>query len=348
VSDLTVYAPGMTVEVIDRRPSSFTDPFDAASPWKRTVASYPAAAWTPLSGVFSGFFPSLSPWPYTLGLWSAVYQSSLSDPQVNLYYHAQAYNKVANGTWARSGNNSTIEATIRLGVTQLWAGYQRNMYSTAPSVSFHQRTDAYWSLTPYLPAGAIPAPDADGHMSVFQPNGWALETDATIVLSNGDIVCLFASYTDSAALGTGQSNGRRASMIPNYAGLIRNGEMTTRHIQHALAVALSGSALAPSAIWPAIAYDSGHSDYGTALPMGSLLSIPASVNLATLGLLTPAGATLALAAQEYGCYVVDRDGPNGFVFATELNVPDVPTLSTRLSADLTTILGQLHRTAGQG
>jgi hypothetical protein len=84
--------------------------------------------------------------------------------------------------------------------------------------------------------------------------------------------------------------------------------------------------------WPALTSDSGSVDwYGTAnnnqntaMKMGSLLAIPASVSIAGMGLETEPGKQIAWTLQNYGGYIVDdsygpsfdlsgEDGPDGSI-----------------------------------
>src|ERR1700681_2206116 len=119
---------------------------------------------------------------------------------------------------------------------------------------------------------------------------------------------------------SGASNGRRASMVPSFAGLIRDGEISAGHIPHALAAMAPRSILQASAVWPAAAFDRS-SNYTGTLSMGSLLAIPATIDLTQLGL-SPQGLVIAHAAQDYGVYVVDSGG-GGFTFLAELGDPEL-------------------------
>jgi len=320
-------------------------PFSAMSHWNTPITGYTSVNHQPTQA-FSGFLPAMSVWPVALGptMWSAT----SSDPLINLYYHKDAWINVANGRWKRSGNSPAIEAEIRLGMDQRWEGYEANMYSSASATSyvlpstFHHRTTD-WSPQARVPANALPPKDVDGHMAVLQPNGWVLETLGSIRLSNGDLVTMFASYTDPNGLGHGDSNGRRASMVPNYAGILRSGELSSGRITHALAVGVGPEALQYAIAGPATAFDRS-TVYSGSLAMGTLLAIPASVDLSTLQFQTPQGRTLARAAQEYGMYVTDVTGPRYFLILSEANVTDVPAWSGPLEQDLKIILRQLQST----
>ena len=157
-------------------------------------------------------------------------------------------------------------------------------------------------------------------MAVFQPNGLVLDTINTVVTSDGSIVTSMASYVDAKGDGTGWVNGRRASMIPSFAGLIRTGEISSGRIPHALAALAPNSLLKTAAVWPAAAFDRS-SNYAGILPMGTLLAIPSTVDIGKLGL-SPQGLVIARAAQDFGVYLVDRGG-GGLSFLAELGDPEI-------------------------
>jgi len=77
--------------------------------------------------------------------------------------------------------------------------------------------------------------------------------------------------------------------------------------------------------WPAVNADSGAvGGYGavsnnnnTAMKMGALLAIPASVDLATMGLTTDPGKQLAWTLQNYGAYIDDSGDAPAFIFDAE-------------------------------
>ena len=79
--------------------------------------------------------------------------------------------------------------------------------------------------------------------------------------------------------------------------------------------------------------------------MGSLLAIPASIDLTKLGL-SPQGLTIAHAAQDYGVYVVDTGG-GGFTFLAELGDPEIRWNATATAppwwADVQIILNNLQQ-----
>ena len=196
----------------------------------------------------------------------------------------------------------------------------------------------------HIPANATPAKGSDRHLHVVQPDGrtivemWAVNKTAT-GWTAGRI-----EVVDLHGNGLGPDNGTRAYGGSAIGGLIRRWEVdptdpnyTDGVIRHALAVALpsgmlkytggpsgydaNGNGTARGYVWPATEqdYDSPGSYYG-AIPMGSLVAIPKSVNLDALGL-SPQTRAIARALQDYGGYVTDRSGGNTFALYAEPSVP---------------------------
>src|SRR5205814_2354148 len=112
-------------------------------------------------------------------------------------------------------------------------GEAKNAWSTTPVAAYHTSSMDFRKQIRF-PAGTCPSADTDGLMAVIQPDGWALETYATIVLPQGPSSHLIASFYDLKGDGTGYWNGRRASMVPSLGGLIRKGEVASGRIPHAL------------------------------------------------------------------------------------------------------------------
>ena len=186
-------------------------------------------------------------------------------------------------------------------------------------------------------------------MAVLQPDGRVLETYATIVLRNGDVVALSASVTNPGGMGDGRARGQTASMIPDYAGLLTDAEAISG-IEHAIAVTVPASLLAPRIAYPAAAFDrdalTNPEPYAGTLPMGARLALPAKFDLAALRLQTATGRTIAAAAASYGFIVVDRGGegvtlrvqPNG-----ERKVVALHAWDGALHADLRAIFAHLEQ-----
>jgi hypothetical protein len=137
--------------------------------------------------------------------------------------------------------------------------------------------------------------------------------------------------------GDGTYGGHFGSGLSSIGGTIRVGELrpSAGALHHALKLEAWAqkyyyySSSRPGFRWPADeADDYAPSQYhGTnpALTEGSLLAIPASVDISSLGLATDAGRKIAQALQDYGGYIVDDTAWDDFAIATEIN----PTSSVR-------------------
>jgi hypothetical protein len=131
-------------------------------------------------------------------------------------------------------------------------------------------------------------------------------------------------------------------MIPNYAGVIRNGELASGVIPHALALDLPQSAVKRQIRWPAYAVDTTNNYSGTLIPFGALLVIPPGITNADLGITTPLGTAIANALRTYGAYVVDSTDPGLSIFDTEVASTDLPSWSGPAEADLRSIMNALE------
>jgi hypothetical protein len=303
-----------------------TWPFSRRSPWNHPIGS--GAQYTPVARLAN----------YPIGInyedrWTAaIAVAEASDPLATMLFSP---NWGRTSSWAfldrgnrNCGNGTAAEQYLRRYSAATWPPTPGNYYSTTSTpndhhwslpASYHAAGDD-WRGTFHLPAGSCPSPDSDGLLAVFQPDGWVIDIYAGVVLSSGEVVGTMASWIDVRGDGTGWWNGRRASMLPSFAGLIRDGEIAAGRIPHALAAQLPRQLLKEEAVWPAYAFDRDSSYTGT-VPMGALLAIPATVDLDGLGLSTD-GRVIARAAQDYGVYVVDRGG-SGITILAELGAPDI-------------------------
>lgn len=317
-------------------------PFSAASAWNSPIGNgaiyAPVPNWSTLSG---GFNPTL--WTVSVGL------TTTSDSVEQLYINTGT--TTGNYAWLaqhKSGCNVTAKnATKLLSSSSQSVAFEANPYSTVGTGSENSQTiwpanyntiSTDYSTWFYLPSGLCASPDTDGLLSVIQPNGWVMEAYEGITTATGDLIAgNVAGYYDLQGDGSGWQNGRRASMIPAIAGLIRTGEIRQGNIPHALAATLSPTVLTEQAVWPAYAFDT-NSGYTGTLPMGALMAIPPSVNLSALGL-TPRGLIIAAAAQNYGVYIVDRGGSGGITFQVQYGDND----TTFSNNDATIIAQQLEQ-----
>ncbi len=238
-----------------------------------------------------------------------------------------------------------------------------NPWSVAPTRTYDSPTTDYKQQF-YMPSGVCGSPDHDGWMTVIQPTHYGVDLYSPVVIptsltANATVLGhgISTFYDLKNGDGTGKWNGRRASMIPTIAGLIRTGEIANLLIPHALSVGMSPIVLttAGGAVWPAWSYDipqnGNYSCTSNCLQMGSLLAIPPGVSLSNI--LTPAVQALAVAAQTYGVYIVDTNGTGGvgvpgeMTFMAELNDPDIAAAcapyGNQCFADLQTLLGDLQQ-----
>lgn len=153
----------------------------------------------------------------------------------------------------------------------------------------------------HMPTNAQIAQGSDATMVVIDGSKiyeyWQASRDG-----NGHYSAHYGTVVDLA--GSGITGGVRASGFSVAAGLIRKGELTD--INHALVMALSGDQLRLGPVWPATIQDGdAGSSYHGSVPIGSLVAIPQSVDVGSLGLSTE-GRALARALQQYGAYVGDR------------------------------------------
>src|SRR3989442_562753 len=130
--------------------------------------------------------------------------------------------------------------------------------------------------------------------------------------------------------GTGIDGGHGGSGLSSLGGTIRLGELVPGSvIRHVLKINLYGlnnyyyDGTTHGYRWPASQADGcAFSCYGgttQALRMGSLLAIPASVNIDSLGLETEPAKILARTLQDYGAYTVDDTAWSVYAIATEFS-----------------------------
>lgn len=331
-----------------------TWPFDARSPWNHPIGSAATFASVPQIASYKASINHDDRWTV------AVHVARAGDPRVAMLFGPSWGSQSLWLYLDRGGRNCHLGASTEQALLQQATpvlAFDANYYSTISSPD-----DSRWVLPPdyrkardgfrgtfQLPAGACPSPDSDSFMAVFQPDGWVIDIFATVVTAQGSVLGTIASYIDARGDGTGWWSGRRASMLPSFAGLIRTGELANGRIPHALAVQVPPSLLREQVVWPAYAFDRNNG-YSGVLPMGALLAIPPSVDIDRLGL-SPRGRTLARAAQDYGVYVVDRGG-SGINFMAELGNPDIRWERTANQAawwqDIETIKNLLRRVSNNG
>ena len=193
-----------------------------------------------------------------------------------------------------------------------------------------------WNSTTYFPASLIisdaqPPNTPNNASAILQPDGRTIQQyePTTRCVAGGPLFGYQATTED--IYGDGIYGGHFGSGLSSIGGTIRVGELrpSAGAIHHALKLEAWAqlyyyySPAEAGFRWPAdLADDYAASQYhGTnpALTEGSLLAIPLSVSVASLGLATDAGRKIAQALQDYGGYIVDDTAWNDFAFCTEIN-----------------------------
>jgi hypothetical protein len=146
-----------------------------------------------------------------------------------------------------------------------------------------------------------------------------------------------AAWEYNIQTGDGRLGAHGGSGLSTLGGTIRLGELRpgtqTRHalkilVDSTTSLGLCTGNFAACFTWPAATADSYAADAGsgygsasnntnTAMKMGALLAIPASVNINNIGLQSVPGKMLAWTMQNYGAYIVDSTGGPGFDIAIE-------------------------------
>jgi hypothetical protein len=188
-----------------------------------------------------------------------------------------------------------------------------------------------------IPNNAVAAGPSDGdrHLLVIDPTGsYVDECWLASKQANGDWWCEYHVRNDLRGDGV-SSGGVRAYGGSALGGLIRTWEIQQGQISHALALAMPRAHMKHGPVWPASSED-GNAVYGGNLRMGTLVSIPKSVDLSTLGL-SSGGLVVARALRDYGAYIVDCS--ENFTLYAE---PSAENLLTQARNDLAKIRQQLR------
>jgi len=146
--------------------------------------------------------------------------------------------------------------------------------------------------------------------------------------TSGGTATMMWSQQNEDLLGTGNSGAHGGSMLSSLGGTIRIGELVPGGaIRHAMKVNLYGAedyfydSVTHGYRWPATTSDSGASGgyrgSTPALRMGSLLALPSSIDVNSLGLETEAAKIVAHAFQDYGGYTVDDAAWSVYALSTE-------------------------------
>lgn len=207
---------------------------------------------------------------------------------------------------------------------------QSGTTTTVPIPDSYTVPDANPNWTPNF-AGAFLLPDG---RTIVQGNPVARCT------AGGPVTAGWRAPNDDIISGTGIRGGHGGSGMSSLGGAIRKGELlSVDPIRHVLKINIdcqkwctqsAGPEGGPGYRWPAVNADSyaiggsnGYGRLGNATPglmMGSLLAIPTSVDINSLGLTTNVAKKVAWTMQNYGAYVVDDayDPGNWYVHALDI------------------------------
>jgi hypothetical protein len=255
-------------------------------------------------------FASSSPWNTPIGA-SAHFASSTSDPRYGDL--TDAFVAINAQTWSMSTYVASASDPVR-------------------TVTSHAGTWQY-----RIPDNAVAAGPADGdrHLLVIDPTGSYVD-ECWLATKQADSSWWCEYHVRNDLRGSGVLDGGvRAYGGSALAGLIRTWEIQQGKIGHALAMAVPRRDMKHGPVWPASSEDGG-ATYGGSLPMGSLVAIPRSVDLSSLGL-SPGGLTIAKAMRDYGAYLVDAS-ENFTLFAE----PSAEGILSGARADLDKIRAQLR------
>ncbi|MGT2425266.1 hypothetical protein [Amnibacterium kyonggiense] len=304
-----------TSDSFSTAPSFAAPTSSAATPSTAPTASSTSVAASPAQTALGGLrsileqpFASSSPWNTPLGA-GAVYSTDGSALTQSLLQHSDS-----------SYINSTAYSVPITVATD--SDPVQSVSVSGPAGAAH-----------HMPADAQIAQGTDGTMVVIDGTKayeyWQARRDGS-----GHFSATYGTVVDLTGAGT--SGGVRASGFSATAGLIRSDEMAS--IDHALVVSLAADQLRSGPVWPATLQDGdASSSYRGAVPMGSLLAIPKTVDLDSLGL-SPEGLVLARALQDYGAYVGDRSSQMTLYAEPSANTTALDAMRADLRSKLAPLL----------
>jgi hypothetical protein len=187
-----------------------------------------------------------------------------------------------------------------------------------------------------IPAGyVLPSDNKNQSAAILAADGRTVVSPQPLArCAAGGPATSIVRYPDQDIYGPGIQGSHGGSGMSALGGSIRIGELRPGQVgpRHALKVNLYArgelsvcASRAECFRWPAVKSDSravgwygaATNNTNRAMRMGSLLAIPASVNIANLGLTTEPGRQIAWTLQNYGAYVVDDTSGPSFAFNAE-------------------------------
>lgn len=194
-----------------------------------------------------------------------------------------------------------------------------------------------------VPSSAKPAlpsysSGGDAHMHVVDPTKHWVDEMWQAVRTTSKSTITVSSYARNDLYGSGVgAGGERAYGGSAIGGLIRIAELQVGLIPHGLAFAIPREKQHVGPVWPAIYEDDrAATTYHGNVHMGTLVGIPPSVNINSLGL-SVGGLAVARALQNYGAY--DVDSSSDFTLYAE---PSAESLLDDVRTDLPRIRAQLR------
>jgi hypothetical protein len=145
------------------------------------------------------------------------------------------------------------------------------------------------------------AAGGEDHYSIYQPNGTV--ADEYYQYRNPSAPYYTHVVTDLRGSGVGVG-WIDATQMSQLGGLVRLWDLQHGVIPHALQIALSGTILNKTYVWPALSADATASVNTGFVPEGALLAIPADATMPAG--MSAAGQMIWTALRDYGAYVNDR------------------------------------------
>ncbi len=280
------------------------------------------------AGAMTGLTMGAAAWQAEPAGGYPIYYAKATDPLVTVMYGAvNMWSGLAvnGGSWSWTGNGSAKDRAIKAACSKTFpTGTKRFYYMTSGANDTHTippTTQVYPAAAGVYqircPVGVTPCRDTDAHIAIYQPNGWVFEGYAVIICGDGTICCGTMNLTNPAGLLDGNSGGLRATLIPNYAGTIKQAELAAGAIKHAISINVPGGQCNRNApMLPATAKDASQTAYTGRFPIGTRFALPWSFNVGAQSWSSAEGQILARAVQNYGMVSTDTGG-GGITFYHE-------------------------------
>lgn len=161
-----------------------------------------------------------------------------------------------------------------------------------------------------IPPDARPAVGTDKALSIVSPStDQVWEFWVTSKTPDGGWAACWGGRIDDVSANVGRFTppfGATASGLPMVGSMVTLAEARALRIEHAMSLVLVDNAHEDDFSYPANRSD-GRDTSAHAIPIGSRIRLPASIDVDSLGM-SPLGTAIARAAQTYGFLVVDTSG----------------------------------------